>query len=234
MAQRVGDDLVLRMSMSYEVSAAVKPALVMAAAAPAAAVVAKKKAVKPWVRLDGRTATDGGVQLHWQTNPQQTNRTFRIERAVGGGKWEALAQLPGTDTTAQKVGYQYTDKQPLPAGTYRLLCVVGDTTRLYSEALSVVPVEANRVIQYCTFKTNAIAVGMETSRVRYPITVNVYTVDGKLLGNSVLNEKKTNELLVEAATLKEKSVHLQVVDATSRVLTTRSVAVPNPTEPVPR
>jgi hypothetical protein len=226
-AQRIGEDLVLRMSLSYEVSAAVKPALALAAAAPTAVAVAKKKALKPWVRLNGRASADGHVQLDWQTNPQQANRAFWVERAAGGGKWEPLAQLPGTDTTAQKTGNQFTDRQPLAAGTYRLLCVVGDSTKLYSESLSVVPVATNRVIQYCVFRPNGLAVGMETSRVRYPITVNVYAMDGKLLGNNVLTGKQTRELLIEAAAQKEKRIHLQVVDATSRVLTTRSVAVPD-------
>lgn len=78
------------------------------------------------------------AQLVWETETEEENAYFELERSLDGIEWTKIAQLAGAGTSHTPQQYNYTDNN-LPSGTiyYRFNQVNIDGTSTYSSVVSV-------------------------------------------------------------------------------------------------
>jgi hypothetical protein len=75
--------------------------------------------------------------VSWTTVSEINCSGFNIEKRIGNGSFQAIAFIPGHETTIVPHNYSYTDTNPYCPGTsyYRLRVIAFDNSFCYTEAL---------------------------------------------------------------------------------------------------
>ena len=58
------------------------------------------------------------VELNWQTDSEQNNSGFEIQKSIDAQNWETIGFVPGKGTTSYSTEYQYIDHIPFPGDNY--------------------------------------------------------------------------------------------------------------------
>jgi len=75
-------------------------------------------------------------RLDWRSASETKFSHFEIERSADGATWAKIGSVPGLGNTTAEQFYQFTDKQPLPLGYYRLRMVDLDGSAAFSKIVS--------------------------------------------------------------------------------------------------
>lgn len=79
------------------------------------------------------------VLTKWTVSAQLNNEYFEVERSANGTQFTAIGRIAGCANCAEKMDYQFTDKQPLPgASYYRLKQTDIDGNYTYSKVVRVI------------------------------------------------------------------------------------------------
>ncbi len=68
-------------------------------------------------RFEATLADDRSVLLFWETESEQNNEGFRVERSMDGTNWQSIAYVPGNGTTNSRHPYHCSDL-PSSSGVY--------------------------------------------------------------------------------------------------------------------
>ena len=76
--------------------------------------------------------------LKWTTETEENNAYFSIQRSTDGQNFDEIGRVTGSGTTRVRMGYEFTDNQPLsPLIYYRLQQVDFDGKSSFSDIISV-------------------------------------------------------------------------------------------------
>ena len=69
------------------------------------------------------TTTDG-IELDWETESEESNAYFTVERSHDAVSWQALKTIAGSGSTRERTTYSFTDTAPLSGTNYYRLVQV--------------------------------------------------------------------------------------------------------------
>ncbi|MCB0705034.1 MAG: T9SS type A sorting domain-containing protein [Saprospiraceae bacterium] len=84
--------------------------------------------------------TEAGVLVEWETEQEQSNDFFEIERSIDGSDFVSIGRIEGAGDSYEAIAYQFLDKQLPSHGEllyYRLKQTDFDGTATYSDIRSV-------------------------------------------------------------------------------------------------
>jgi hypothetical protein len=128
---------------------------------------------------------NGTVLLRWQTATETNSKDFIVQYGTNGETWTALATLPAAGNSTDTRSYSYIHTAPQPGNNYyRLQQTDLDGNSSYSD-IQVVQVAAPQsgfqILQ------NPVTGGLLQAKVNTPMTLSVYSMDGKLLQSGQYN-----------------------------------------------
>jgi len=135
---------------------------------------------------------DGLVDLSWETESEENNDYFEIERSVDAVNWETIANKDGQGNSTVRTKYAHTDNNPYSGlSYYRLKQTDFDLSNKYTNIISVDLSKNNELISNVhPNPTNDLVYYDLTTKSKGNITIEVINYAGEL----VYTENKQVEL----------------------------------------
>jgi hypothetical protein len=118
------------------------------------------------VNFEAKKGADKTINLAWTTASEQNNRIFDVERSVNNQKFETIATLKGSGTSAATHNYQFTDdadKMGSNVVYYRLRQIDFDGNSTYSKTISVALLSKTSLKIYPTLAKQGDVLNLETT-----------------------------------------------------------------------
>ncbi|ARS36474.1 GDSL-type esterase/lipase family protein [Pontibacter actiniarum] len=135
--------------------------------------------------FSAQLASEGHVQLHWQTATEKNNAYFEVQRSTDGRAFAAIGRVAGAGTTVSVTNYTFTDSAATEGGTYyRLKQVDTDGTSSTSKVVQVQVPERAQALQVYPTSSNgghSVSLHLQHSDPTTDADLHVFTSDGKLV-----------------------------------------------------
>lgn len=131
-----------------------------------------------WLSFTARLA-DQAVLLQWQTASEQNAKDFKVQYSPDGSSWTSLTTLPAAGNSSTIRTYNYARSNP-PAGDnyYRILQTDLDGNAHYS-SINLVKIPGRQ--EEFKLLQNPVTTGMLQISINTSTTLQLFTMDGKLL-----------------------------------------------------
>ncbi len=116
------------------------------------------------------------VELQWSTAQEINVRKFEIERAGDAVNFKAIGSVSANNAASQNK-YSFTDKEPLPAGFYRLKMIDIDGSFTYSNIIEI-KLNGKQLSAFYNVSNSVLAV-KNINPVNDKLQVLIHTIEGK-------------------------------------------------------
>ena len=129
--------------------------------------------------------TRSGTRIDWSTLQEESNDYFTLERSYDGINFDHITTIDGAGNSSTKNNYSFDDLNVKYGNIvyYRLKQFDFDGKSSYSKTISI-ELTKNASAYYAN---NAIYFSFEND-LKNPVAVNIYTIDGKLIQQSILEK----------------------------------------------
>lgn len=137
-----------------------------------------------WLRFTA-TKQQTSTKLEWTTAFEQNSKNYTVQHSINGFSWADLITLPATGNSNSNRNYEYIHQNPaMGINYYRIIQTDLDNSSSYSLVRTVLFTEKEQ--PFIVFG-NPITDGILAIQVNVQSTITMFTAEGRLLWQSVVN-----------------------------------------------
>ncbi|SDL65398.1 Por secretion system C-terminal sorting domain-containing protein [Catalinimonas alkaloidigena] len=158
-------------------------------------------------------ASAAGAELSWQTASETDNAGFAVERSWDGQHYQQIGFVAGQGRSTALQTYRFTDTGFSGRAYYRLRQEDFEGSQTYHKSIHVIDEPSEQVQAYPNPFLNTLTLTNESTT---PQQVNVYSLQGRLVGHYEAPQQHTGEWQLPLGHLPAGAYLLEVITLTDR------------------
>ena len=159
--------------------------------------------------FDAKRQDEKTVLVSWQTISEYGNAGFEVQRSENGKDFEILGFVDGAGNSQTKLNYRFVDHQATRSAYYRLKQIDNSGEFKYSPVVFVQGIDLQKISVYPNPFTKELKLDFgSTEPTKLPVSLEVYTAQGKRVLRKVGNVTKVQGALNEQINKLDNGVYL--------------------------